>query len=204
MNYASYSFMRMMKSEVLKKCRTVGSVMFNKYLFITNVGISVTLSGTGDVIQQHYEILRDRDVTWDKTRTFNMSASGLTVGIVCHHLYKYLDRTFPGRAVSTVLKKVLIDQLVSSPLCIGTFFATLAYLEGASAGELVEEVRQKGWRLYFADCAIWPPAQVVNFYFVPPHLRVLYDNTISLGFDVYFSYVKNQLPLESNVKSERT
>ncbi|KAJ8897027.1 hypothetical protein PR048_002373 [Dryococelus australis] len=176
--------------------------MFKKYLFFTNVGISITLSATGDVIQQRYDIMRNRDVKWDKTRTFNMSVSGLTVGILCHHLYKYMDRTFPGRTLSTVMKKVVIDQLVSSPLCIGLFFITLAFLEGSSVDEFVAEVRQKGWRLYFADCAIWPPAQTVNFYLVPPHFRVLYDNTISLGFDVYFSYVKNKLPLENTVISD--
>lgn len=29
-----------------------------KNLLYTNVGISITLSGTGDVIEQHYEILK--------------------------------------------------------------------------------------------------------------------------------------------------
>ena len=42
-----------------------------------------------------------------------------------------------------------------------------------------------------AEWFIWPPAQFVNFYFLPTRLRVIYDNTISLGYDMYTSHVKN-------------
>jgi len=48
-----------------------------------------------------------------------------------------------------------------------------------------------GTQLYIAEWFIWPPAQFVNFYFLPTRLRVIYDNTISLGYDMYTSHVKN-------------
>ena len=42
-----------------------------------------------------------------------------------------------------------------------------------------------------AEWFIWPPAQFVNFYFLPTRFRVIYDNAISLGYDMYTSHVKN-------------
>lgn len=33
-----------------------------KNLLYTNVGISISLSGTGDVLEQHYEILKVRQI----------------------------------------------------------------------------------------------------------------------------------------------
>lgn len=39
---------------------------------------------------------------------------------------------------------------------------------------------------------VWPVAQFVQFQFLPHRYRVLYDNTISLGYDVYTSYVINE------------
>ena len=65
------------------------------------------------------------------------------------------------------------------------------YLIFQSTGEVLEEIKSKAWRLYAAEWVVWPPAQIINFYLLPTRFRVLYDNTISLGYDVYTSYVKH-------------
>lgn len=114
----------------------------------------------------------------------------MSIGIVCHYWYKYLDAKLPGRTINIVLKKVFIDQLVCSPLCILMFFLTLGLLEKSNWSDLKNEIIKKAYRLYIAEWVIWPPAQIFNFYFLPTRYRVLYDNTISLGYDVYTSHVK--------------
>lgn len=114
----------------------------------------------------------------------------MSIGIVCHYWYKYLDAKLPGRTINIVLKKVFIDQLVCSPLCIIMFFLTLGLLEKSKWSDLKNEIIKKAYRLYIAEWVIWPPAQIFNFYFLPTRYRVLYDNTISLGYDVYTSHVK--------------
>lgn len=48
---------------------------------------------------------------------------------------------------------------------------------------------------FFVFPAVWPTAQVINFWILPNRFRVLYDNTISLGYDVYTSAVINE-PIE--------
>ncbi|XP_049808608.1 mpv17-like protein 2 isoform X1 [Schistocerca nitens] len=193
-------FMRLSKLHVLKQlasgCRNVGHTMFNKYLLLTNVGISMCLSATGDVIQQHYEMMHNERKNVELIRTRNMSISGVTVGVVCHFTYNYLDKKLPGRSLQTVLKKVVVDQLVFSPIYLTVFFFTLAILEGSNWVTLKKEVTHKAWRLYLAEWLIWPPAQVINFYFLPTKFRVLYDNTISLGFDIYTSYIKHNISIE--------
>ncbi|KZC04827.1 Mpv17-like protein 2 [Dufourea novaeangliae] len=166
-------------SSVLTKIHIIKELLFSpKYLLYTNVGISISLSGTGDILEQHYEILKGE---WDKfsiNRTRNMAASGMSVGVVCHYWYKYLDAKLPECTLKVVLKKVVIDQLVCSPLCI----------------------TMKAHRLYIAEWIVWPPAQIFNFYFLPTKYRVLYDNTISLGYDVYTSQVKHDNP-KCNLKN---
>ncbi|XP_026675499.1 mpv17-like protein 2 isoform X3 [Ceratina calcarata] len=116
-----------------------------KYLLYTNVTISISLSAAGDVLEQHYEILKGEWNKWSFYRTRNMAVSGMSIGI----------------------------------------------LENNSWSELKEEVLKKAHRLYIAEWVIWPPAQLFNFYFLPTRYRVLYDNTISLGYDVYTSQVKH-------------
>ncbi|XP_055586639.1 mpv17-like protein 2 [Uranotaenia lowii] len=177
---------------VLIHLRTWSRKAFSsKFLLYTNVGISLTLSGVGDIIEQHYEIYSGDMETWDRKRTRQMSISGFTVGIFCHHWYNFMDRRFPGRTVQTVLKKVLIDQTVASPINILIFFITLGFLRSASVDEAYREMSEKFVRLYTAEWVVWPPAQLINFYLLPTKYRVLYDNTISLGYDVYTSHVIN-------------
>lgn len=202
MQYVGLTAARIFKSAVIRKCRAVNHILFSRHLFITNVGISLTLSGVGDILQQHYELLQGDHEKWNHTRTLHMSITGMTVGIFCHHTYKWLDSFFPGRTLKTVLKKVLVDQLVTSPCCITIIFATLACLDRSNVETFLKELKQKGWRLYVAEWVLWPPAQVINFYLLPTRFRVLYDNTISLGYDVYTSYVAHEIPLQDDGAEE--
>lgn len=177
----------------LRDLRQLSRTAFTpRYLLYTNVTISVVLSSVGDQLEQQYELLTGQlSGGPDAQRTAHMALSGGTVGVVCHYWYRWLDRRIPGRSLRIVLQKVLLDQLICSPLVIGTFFVTLGLLERASWDEMVLECKEKAWRLYAAEWVVWPPAQVANFYVVPPRFRVLYDNTISLGYDVYTSKVKH-------------
>ena len=156
--------------DVFGKSKSVANVMFQKYLLITNVGISASLSFAGDVIQQYYEMLQDDTRNWDKGRTFRMTIAGITVGFVCHYWYKHLEKCLPGRSLKNVFKKVTLDQLIGSPLYITVFFATTCTLEKRNFEEFKREIIQKWWRLYIAEWIIWPPAQVINFYFI--HIKI--------------------------------
>lgn len=162
-----------------------------RYLLLTNVTISANLSGLGDVLEQHYEILTGDITQYEPKRTVNMSASGATVGVLCHFWYQFLDSRLPGKSLGIVVKKIIVDQFIGSPLCIATFFCTLAVIEKSTFEELKNEVKQKALRLYIAEWVIWPPAQFINFYYLPNKFRVLYDNTISLMYDTYTSHVKH-------------
>lgn len=87
---------------------------------------------------------------------------------------------------------MLVDQLIASPIVISLFFITLGIMRKESVNETLEEIRNKFLRLYKAEWVVWPTAQVINFWILPNRFRVLYDNTISLGYDVYTSYVINE------------
>lgn len=163
----------------------------DKYLLFTNVTISVTLSAFGDSLEQSYEIYIKEQERIDLRRTMHMAFSGAAVGVLCHHWYKVLDRFIIGKTVDMVVKKLFLDQMIFSPIMIITFFGSLALLEEDPVENFKEEVSDKFVTLYRAEWMVWPPAQIINFYFLPTRFRVLYDNTISLGYDVYSSQVKH-------------
>lgn len=51
-----------------------------------------------------------------------MLAVGTALGPCMHYWYQWLDRLYPGRAMNVVTKKVLIDQLIASPMIWFGFF----------------------------------------------------------------------------------
>ncbi|XP_013190880.2 mpv17-like protein 2 [Amyelois transitella] len=163
----------------------------NKYLLYTNVSISVSLSALGDCIEQKYELYTGQQANYDYKRTIHMGFSGAAVGVLCHNWYKVLDRFIVGKTTSMVVKKLVLDQLIFSPVMIMTFFGSLALFEENPLENFRDEVTDKFVTLYRAEWMVWPPAQIINFYFLPTKYRVLYDNFISLGYDVYTSQVKH-------------
>ena len=40
--------------------------------------------------------------------------------------------------------------------------------------------------------AVWIPAHTVNFAFIPPSQRLLYINTIQIGYNVFLSFLGNK------------
>lgn len=180
------------------KLRPIIRTLFrNKFLLCANIGISLILAGFGDILEQKYEIMLHELNDWDKTRTKNMALCGCSSGIVCHYWYDYLDYKIPGRSFKAVTKKVLADQIFCSPVTITLFFVTLGILENKTLLEFRDEVVKKFWTLYVAEWVLWPSAQFLNFYILPLRYRVLYDNTISLLYDVYMSHVLyDPMPLQ--------
>ena len=109
----------------------------------------------------------------------------------------------PGRSFKIVARKVLVDQLIASPIIISMFFFTLGVMRRESLDETMQEIKHKFIRLYKAEWVVWPTAQVINFWILPNRFRVLYDNTVSLGYDVYTSYVINEpIPQTSSSHTE--
>uniref|UniRef100_A0A2P2HWU6 Mpv17-like protein 2 n=1 Tax=Hirondellea gigas TaxID=1518452 RepID=A0A2P2HWU6_9CRUS len=224
---------RFMQLQSVVRTRQCVNVAFTRHLLLTNISLSMVLSGGGDFIQQKYQMGRGLKVQqqFNLSRTTQMTITGGTVGLLCHQWYQTLDRVLPGRSIKTIIKKLAVDQLIFSPVCISVFFLTWALtrhtmdaytnyyhskqfsvnisqsLSDSNTSTsstktqspfkaFMEEFRHKGVLLYLSEWLVWPPAQLINFYFLPTQYRVLYDNSVSLLFDVYTSHVCYNVQVE--------
>lgn len=132
-----------------------------------------------------------------------------------HHVfYKWLDKLIPKATTMAVVKKIGLDQLIFSPVCIFLFFYGAGLVEGHPVRDCTEELRQKFWtvykvrrvveggvvlwdlndgnRFFQTDWTVWPAAQFINFYFLPPHYRVLYVNVVTTLYNVFLSHIKHK------------
>lgn len=190
----------------LRAGRFIHGVIFGKgNLLLTNSLISTAMGAAGDSIQQHYDLAMERmssdtpKTAYSWTRTLHMSAAGFTTGLISHFWYIWLDRRLGTvKKFSIVTKKVLLDQIIFSPINLTVYFGTLGLCEWSSISRVKDELLEKGMeQIYVVEWFIWPPAQYFNFFVLPLRYRILFDNIISLGFDIYSPYVKYKTQLKS-------
>ncbi|KAK9882460.1 hypothetical protein WA026_021494 [Henosepilachna vigintioctopunctata] len=152
-----YKFQVLLKYPFSYIQKTVNKAFSQKYLFYTNVFLSFSMSGAGDLVVQQYEITTGEGNEYSIIRTRNMSIYGCSAGVLTHFWYLFLDNAIPEKKTSR---------------------------------EIVNEIRMKSMKLYITEWIVWPPAQFLNFYLVPSKFRILYDNAISFGYDIYYSRIK--------------
>lgn len=176
----------------------------SKNLLLTNCVISAGMGSLGDAIQQHYDIVtkslkKDQEpARFNFERNLHMTMAGFTTGLISHYWYILLDQWLGSkRCIKLVTVKVLLDQVLFSPVNLLVYFSTLGICERSTVSRVKDELIEKGLEnIYLAEWVIWPPAQYINFYILPLKYRILFDNVISLGFDIYSPYVKYKKELK--------
>lgn len=173
--------------------RGIIKILFShKYILYTNVGISLISCMLGDMIEQTLEKRRHpaEKKSFDFKRNFNMTMVGWGSGLFRHYWYRFLDKNVKGSGFTAAFKKVIFDQMVSSPALIINMFVTLAILEKPVFNDAIEEFSQKSVSIFLTDMVIGPPTQFINFYLVPLKYRMVYDNTALVLFDTVYSYIR--------------
>ncbi|KAK6629167.1 hypothetical protein RUM43_002984 [Polyplax serrata] len=167
--------------------------IFGKYLFLTNTLSSGLLMCAGDLIQQEIEHVRydKHKNSFDWRRNLHMGIVGTLLGPFAHFFYQVLDKFIPGNKLTSIAKKIVLDQTIASPVCILIFFFGMNYLSDKEFKETRAEIKQKFWVIYAVDCSVWIPFQFFNFYLISSEYRVIYVNMITMCYNVFLSFAKH-------------
>jgi len=57
---------------------------------------------------------------------------------------------------------------------------------------VVDKIKSDLKTAVMGSWAVWVPAHTINFAFVPPAQRLLYINTIQIGYNIFLSFLGNK------------
>jgi peroxisomal membrane protein 2 len=162
---------------------------------MTKAVTSGLISEAGDLFSQYIEFKRSMELTfhWDILRTARIGVLGFAlVAPVVHYWYGGLARFFPGSSPMVVAKRVVWDQAFFSPLFLPTWLTSLWLLEGQTSQDIFTMLQAEVPTALVANWALWVPAQLVNFRYIPGKFQVLFSNVVALGWNAYLSFTAHE------------
>lgn len=112
------------------------------------------------------------------------------MSLLCYR-YLALESFVPRADFIGAITKMVVDQAVMAPFSTVLFFTSMTLMEGKTLTDAQQVVADKTWPTLLVNWKIWPVCQVINMYFVPVSLRVLFLNVIGLGYNTILSRIAN-------------
>ena len=84
--------------------------------------------------------------------------------------------------------KLLIDQLIVVPFMLLGFFFLNEILQLNGIKGVKERIQEDFISVMKGNLAVWPPAMLLNFYFVPLVLRTIFVRLVSFFWNIYLSW----------------
>ncbi|XP_053493280.1 mpv17-like protein [Ictalurus furcatus] len=156
-----------------------------RYPWLTNVTLYSGLYAGGDLMQQYLSNKKDGKIDWRRTRNVAVVAFCFN-GNFNFFWMRFLERRLPGSSVSTVLRKLAMDQTISLPLAISAFYTGLSLLEGKD--DILEDWRNKFLNTYTTGLMFWPFAQCLNFALVPLYLRTTFTGCCAFAWATFLCF----------------
>jgi len=100
----------------------------------------------------------------------------------------FAERKFAGNSVTNLTKKVGIDQFMLGPALTTTFFCYNELLLGEGVDGAKKKIEHHLVGTQIAAWCVWIPAQYVNFFFMPLHMRVIFVQFIALFWNTYMAW----------------
>jgi len=139
----------------------------------------------GDVLAQ---CCIEKKECFDWLRLLRFSTAGMLIhGPAGHWFYGNLDSLIPGATARKVATKVFVDQIVYAPIFGTLFFSYMAATEGKGPVMVAKRVKHELMTQVAASWKVWPLAHAINFALVPTSQRILYINSIQIGYNMFLS-----------------
>lgn len=183
--------------------------VFNKYNyflktapFATNFVTTGVLFGAGDVLAQH-TLPSGHTGRIEESYDYKRTARAVFYGSVIFSpigskwMYFLQKKVFwPGKAKTSsglnTLSKVLVDQLLFSPVSLVFYFSTMSTLEhGFDINLIKAKLHNNAWSTLVTNWSVWPFVQAINFKYIKVEHRLTVINVVAIFWNAYLSFKNN-------------
>lgn len=111
-----------------------------------------------------------------------------------HHNFNYSSK------FASVLTKVVVQQIVFTPVFNTYFFGMHSLLSGSSLEETIARIRHALPSSLMNSVKLWPVVTFVNFWYLAPQYRSVFAGVVAVGWQSYLSWLNVRAARE--VKAE--
>ncbi|KAG7399203.1 hypothetical protein PHYBOEH_009369 [Phytophthora boehmeriae] len=142
----------------------------------------------------HREVIDDGALVSASTaRTLRMMVwGGVLFAPIVHTWVNFLERTVGSSGKAVVVKKTLVDMFVFAPSINTLFFTSTQMVVGKSPRQGFDFAMERLPQTIKANYMIWPPANIVNYGFVPLQYRILFINCVNVVWTTVLSTISSQ------------
>jgi protein Mpv17 len=127
-------------------------------------------------------------------RLVRYMAWGFLMAPVQLQWFAYLSETFPitsTNQTSAVMWRVLLDQIVFSPIGLALFFIFMTMTEGGGKQAVMKKFNTIFISALKSNYVVWPIVQILNFRIVPLQFQLPFASTVGICWTTYLS-LKNE------------
>mmetsp|Transcript_2088 Transcript_2088/g.6237 ORF Transcript_2088/g.6237 Transcript_2088/m.6237 type:complete len:289 (-) Transcript_2088:2026-2892(-) len=115
------------------------------------------------------------------------------IGPFLYFWYSLTLRYGPGDSVIGSIEKATFEQVTMEPVCILGYIIYDGVLSRKSPEAIYARCRAEFPGLWCKNAIFWVPCNFANYYMGTPDLRVVFANTCSFFWNVYFSTIVNRV-----------
>lgn len=123
-------------------------------------------------------------------------------GTIPHYFYGWMERAVPEEAAFNLIKKLILERLIYSPLYTAFTQYMISRLEGKNHEHAVKQLKALYWVVLTSSWKYLTLIQLLNLSVVPPMLRVLTVNLIGFFWTIYIANKRRQIQAEGVGKSK--
>ena len=159
-----------------------------RYPLLATSAAGFVIASLGDVgCQLAFE--RKADVDWKRTGEMGV----IRAVVMAPFLFYYFPRlaaACPGTSSFAIGRRIVVDQIVGSPIAICMVFVASSAIQGHFL-ESPARIQQQLWPTWKNSISYWPFAHILTFKFVPVRHQAHFANFLSVYWNMVSDYICN-------------
>ncbi|KAF9701628.1 hypothetical protein EKO04_000736 [Ascochyta lentis] len=199
---------------VIEPFRAYGRVQQRKP-YVTQLASSLVIYFVGDLVAQSIAAPEEKDAPeeeeergwvqqWSEDRDWARTGRALIIGgissIPSYKWFLWLSLNFNySSKILSLTTKVVVNQILFTPLFNSYFFGMQTLLAGASLDECVERIKNTVPTSWINSCKLWPVVTAFSFTYIPIQYRSIFGGVIAIGWQTYLSLLNQRAAAQEHL-----